>query len=106
MARLAHNVTKARTGIHTEDVILHPHITEKATDVSANGVYTFVVDQRANKTQIAAAVEKLFKVKPVKINVVNRKSHTVVKRGRGSQKTPGMKKAMVYLKDGDKIEYV
>ena len=106
MARLPHNVRKSRHALSAQDVIVRPHVTEKATDVAADSVYTFIVADRADKIQVAKAVEELFKVKPIKVNIVNKQTSTRVVRGRGSRKTKGFKKAMVYLTPGDKIEFV
>lgn len=106
MARLVHNVRKSRQVVNPEDLILRPHITEKATDETARGVYTFLISPRADKLQVIGAIETLFKVKPYKVNIVNRKTRKIVKRGRGSRKITGHKKAIVYLREGDKIEFV
>ncbi|NLX76971.1 MAG: 50S ribosomal protein L23 [Clostridiaceae bacterium] len=54
-----------------EDIIIRPYITEKTYDNMADGKYTFIVDYRANKTQIKNAVEKLFNVKVLSVNTVN-----------------------------------
>ena len=53
------------------DVIIKPIRSEKAYAGIANKKYAFVVDRRADKTQIKAAVEKLFKVSVSKVNTVN-----------------------------------
>ena len=106
MARLVHNVRKSRQAINPDDLILRPHITEKATDETARGVYTFLISPKADKLQVMSAIETLFKVKPYKVNIVNKQMRVVVKRGRGSRKITGHKKAIVYLRSGDKIEFV
>lgn len=54
-----------------EDIIIRPYITEKSYDNMADGKYTFIVDYRANKTEIKNAVEKLFNVKVLSVNTVN-----------------------------------
>ena len=65
--------------------------------------YTVVADRRANKTEIRQAVQELFKVKVTKINTLN--VHGKLRRQRTYQagRAPDWKKAIVTLKDGDKI---
>ena len=65
--------------------------------------YTVVADRRANKTEIRQAVQALFKVKVTKINTLN--VHGKLRRQRTYQagQAPDWKKAIVTLKDGDKI---
>ena len=102
-------MSKHYNNINSSSVVLtRPRITEKATFLSGNengGVYTFEVSSRANKATVSAAVKQLFKVTPVKVNVVNTKPKTVFRRGKKGV-VGGIKKAMVYLKKGDKIEFV
>ena len=54
-----------------QDIIIRPVITERSTTDSALGKYTFQVDRNATKTQVRQAVEKLFKVKVLKVNTTN-----------------------------------
>ena len=65
--------------------------------------YTVVADRRANKTQIRSAVQDLFKVKVVKINTLNVRGKARRQRTAQAGKTMDWKKAIVTLKDGDKI---
>lgn len=86
-------------------VIVKPHITEKAVKQGEQNVYTFIVHKDATKYDVRDAVTELFKVTPVKVNIVNKAPRTYMSRSRGrrvSQK--GQKKAYVYLKQGDSIE--
>ena len=53
------------------DVIIRPLITEKSTMMIEEGKYTFVVDKKAAKDEIKAAVESIFNVKVVSVNTVN-----------------------------------
>jgi large subunit ribosomal protein L23 len=55
----------------SEDIIIRPHITEKTYQEAAEGKYTFIVDSKANKTEIKKAVETLFQVKVLKVNTIN-----------------------------------
>ena len=54
-----------------EDIIIRPYITEKSNDDMADGKYTFIVADRAKKTEIKSAVEKLFNVKVLAVNTMN-----------------------------------
>jgi len=86
-------------------IILRPHITEKAGVLSGSNVYTFEIAQSANKGLVAAAIKDIFKVTPVKVAIMNSKPKTRFVRGKAGQ-TAGSKKAYVYLKEGDKIEFI
>ncbi len=89
-----------------EIVIKKPRITEKSgLQAEKLGVYTFEVMPRANKKSVAKAVKEIYKVIPVKINIVNLPAKIIVSRGKKGRKA-GVKKAIVYLKKGDKIEFV
>ncbi|MEK7088168.1 MAG: 50S ribosomal protein L23 [Patescibacteria group bacterium] len=85
--------------------IIRPRVTEKATTVAENGVYVFEVEKDANKKEIAADIKNLYKVSPVKINVVKIPRKQVFVRGKKGFKAGG-KKAYVYLKKGEKIEII
>ena len=65
--------------------------------------YTVVADPRANKTEIRQAVQELFKVKVTKVNTLNVRGKARRKRTLQAGRTPAWKKAIVTLKDGDKI---
>ncbi len=87
-------------------MILGPRITEKATDAAQRNVFVFNVRQDATKERIAAAIKESYKVTPRKINIVTMKPKRVISaRRRGAGFTAGGKKAYVYLKEGDKIEF-
>lgn len=83
--------------------ILSPHVTEKSTILSESGVYVFKVSSRSNKIIIKHAINELYGVVPEKINIVSVPSKTRRVRGKRGTKS-GYKKAMIYLKKGDKIE--
>lgn len=85
--------------------IKNPRITEKATNMLEQSVYTFDVANSANKTQVKKAVFALYKVKPVKVNILAVPDRKTLMRGKKSMKDGG-KKAVVYLKKGDKIEFI
>jgi large subunit ribosomal protein L23 len=86
-------------------IIINPRITEKASMNSEAGIYTFNIGKDATKAEVSDAVEALFKVKPTKIAIVPIRAKKLVARGK-SGKTASGKKAYVYLKKGDKIEFV
>ena len=83
--------------------ILNPHITEKSTLLSESGVYVFKVSPRSNKVIIKRAISELYNVVPEKVNIVSVPSKSRRVRGKRGTRS-GYKKALVYLKKGDKIE--
>lgn len=88
------------------NVLVKPRITEKATYLTGDNVYTFDVLPQANKKQVAQAVKELYNVTPVRVRIVNRKQQKVSgRRGQGGVRAGG-KKAYVYLKEGDSIELI
>lgn len=86
-------------------IITNPRITEKATNLSAQNAYVFDVADSANKTEVKKEVAKLYKVTPVRVNILKVPAKQVFVRGKRGVKSGG-KKAVVYLKAGDKIEFV
>jgi large subunit ribosomal protein L23 len=85
------------------DILLRPVVTEKSLSLLQDNKYTFLVDPRANKTEIKNAVEKLFKVKVLKVNTMRYKGKPRRVRQFAGY-TPRFKKAVVTLRPGDKIE--
>lgn len=83
--------------------IKNPRITEKASFAVEKGVYTFDLKPGANKSEIAKEIFTKFKVKPVKVNIVSVADKSKMVRGRKTISRGG-KKALVYLKKGDKID--
>lgn len=86
------------------DVIYEPIVSEKSYDlIEDSNTYTFLVDPRANKTEIRQAIESIFDVKVVRVNTMNR---------RGKYKRTGWvigrradtKRALVKLAVGDEID--
>ena len=102
------DVSKAQpTDYNLSTVIAAPRITEKAVGLSDKNVYTFEVRRDATKYQVRDAIKSLYNVTPVKVNIVNKKPAKRMVGSRGREKhVAGMKKAYVYLKDGDKISLV
>jgi large subunit ribosomal protein L23 len=86
------------------DILIRPIITEKSTDlISSHNRYSFIVDLRANRTEIKKAVEQIFKVKVDKVNTV-RVRGKMRRQGQTQGKRPDFKKAYVTLADGHSIE--
>ncbi len=86
-------------------VLKQPMITEKGTLFGAQGGYLFQVGRQARKEEIKEAVEKFFKVKVITVktmNVVGKKRRAL--RTRKQTKGGNWKKALVFLKEGDKID--
>ena len=98
-----------------EDIIIAPIVTEKSNDGLQEGKYTFKVNKKATKVDIARAVEKLFEVKVLKVNTINVSGKTR-RVGRNYGKTSDWKKAIVtidtnpaektYLAEGGKVKKV
>ena len=89
-----------------QDIILKPVITEKSTSEIAEGKYTFKVAKDATKTQIKDAVEKLFDVKVVAVNVANYDGKLRRQRYQLGR-TPAYKKAVVTIDtEGKEISYL
>ena len=85
------------------DVLLAPVISEKSYGLLDENKYTFEVHPLANKTQIKIAVEKVFQVKVIDVNTLNRQGKR--KRTRfGYGKRKSVKRAIVTLRDGDRID--
>jgi large subunit ribosomal protein L23 len=86
-------------------VIIKPRITEKAVGQGEKNVYTFIVRRDATKYDVRDAVKELFNVTPVKVNIVNKSHRQFMSRSKGRKITEkGMKKAYVYLKQGEHID--
>ena len=85
------------------DIILSPVISEKSYALIEDNVYTFIVHPDSNKTQIKIAVERIFKVKVASVNTANRQGKR--KRTRtGFGRRNNVKRAIVTLRDGDRID--
>ncbi|MBW6526213.1 50S ribosomal protein L23 [Sphingomonas sp. RHCKR7] len=85
------------------DVIVAPHITEKATLLSEQNAVVFKVATKATKPQIKAAVEALFGVSVTGVNTIVQKGKT--KRWKGAPyRRSDVKKAIVTLREGQSID--
>ena len=86
-------------------VLIKPHVTERSSLFIGQNVYSFIVDRRATKFDVKKAVEDIYKVTPRKVNIVSVPAKKVFGRGRIGRRS-GFKKAIVYLKEGDKIDII
>ncbi|MFE1952574.1 50S ribosomal protein L23 [Streptomyces sp. SID5785] len=85
------------------DVLVRPVVSEKSYALLDENKYTFIVDPRANKTQIKQAVEAVFSVKVSGVNTINRQGKR--KRTRtGFGQRANTKRAIVTLVEGDRID--
>ena len=94
--------------LEAAEVVLRPVISEKSMDLTQRSKYVFAVHADANKLQIKDAVEELFKVSVVSVNVLTAKpkeKQRRTRRGRTIGYTSAWRKAIVTLKAGDKIEF-
>ena len=89
--------------MHLYEVLRRPLITEKNTKLQAEGKYFFEVAREANKQQVKRAVEKAFDVAVLSVNTVMVRGK-MRRMGRNMTLEPSWKKAVVTLKEGDKIE--
>lgn len=86
------------------DIIFEPIVSEKSYDlIEDENTYTFVVDWRANKTEIKQAIATIFGVTVVSVNTLNRKGK-IKRTGATLGKRKGTKRAIVKLAVGDKID--
>ena len=91
--------------MNIHQVLLKPTITEKSTLLQESSIYTFQVDLKANKSQVKEAVEKNFDVTVRDVNIT--KLHGKTKRyGQRTKKMPDIKKAVVTLQPGDRINLI
>jgi large subunit ribosomal protein L23 len=84
-------------------VIIEPVVSEKSYALMADGKYTFRIDDRAHKTQVARAVEEIFDVSVVGVRTMKVRPKPK-RRGMHSGRTRGWRKAIVQLAPGDRIE--
>ena len=73
--------------------------------LAEKNTYVFEVHPKANKKEVAAAIMNAYKVTPARVHIVNLPAKKVFSRGKKGMQS-GLKKAIVYLKHGDKIEFI
>jgi large subunit ribosomal protein L23 len=84
-------------------IVIAPVVSEKSYSLIEDNKYSFRVHPKAHKTQIRQAVEELFDVKVEAVNVVKVQPKPK-RRGWHRGTKPGWKKAIVQLREGDRIE--
>lgn len=88
------------------DVIRAPWFSEKALIATDKGTYAFAIPKDATKAHVAAAIKEIYNVAPRKVRIVNLPRKKVSTRtGRGSALRAARRKAYVYLKEGDTIQF-
>ena len=89
--------------IHPRNIIISPIITEKSSNqVQNENTYSFKVSSNANKIEIKKAIERIFAVKVLAVNTIRYKGKSK-SLGKYNGKRPDWKKAIVTLREGDKI---
>lgn len=103
-----HSVRNILKNKPVTEIIRNPRITEKATMLTGGNVYTFDVHPAATKVDIKRAIREIYQVTPIKVRTVTIPQKQVFsRRTRGIAGTKGGgKKALVYLKEGDSIDFV
>lgn len=88
----------------THKILIKPIITEKATELKTLNKYVFEVSPKTNKVEIKKAIQELYNVKPLKINIIKVKGK-FVRYGKARGRTKNWRKAIITLKKGEKIEF-
>ncbi|MFM8205081.1 MAG: 50S ribosomal protein L23 [Actinomycetales bacterium] len=85
------------------EVLIAPVVSEKSYSMLDENKYTFLVAPSANKTEIKIAVEKIFKVRVLKVNTMNREGKRKLSRF-GNGKRSDTKRAIVQIAPGERID--
>ncbi len=95
------------TDYNLAGVLVRPYVTEKAMKMSEKNVHTFIVQTHATKYLVRDAIKSIYNVTPVRINIVSKTPRQYMSKKKGRRLTEkGVRKAYVYLKDGDSINLV
>jgi large subunit ribosomal protein L23 len=90
------------------NILIKPLVTERMSALmESENKYGFIVNYNANKIEIAKAIEKRFEVNVVAVNTIRYKGKLktqFTKKGRFSGKTPQFKKAIITLKEDQKLD--
>ncbi|OIO07421.1 50S ribosomal protein L23 [Candidatus Falkowbacteria bacterium CG1_02_41_21] len=84
-------------------MLVKPLVTEKATNLGGQNKYVFIVDINANKIEVAKAIDEVYGLNPISVNMVKMKGKQVA-RGRITGRRKDFKKAIVTLKKGETIQ--
>ena len=99
------NLDTWRGRIYPYKILKRPLITEKSNLLKEEiNQIIFEVDKKANKIEIKEAVEKLFKVNVIKVHTINMQGK-IKRLGRSQGKRPDWKKAIVTLKEGERVDF-
>lgn len=97
---------KALADSRLENALIAPWLSEKALIGTEKGIYVFQIPLRATKDEVQKAVERIYKVVPTRVNVVNvRGKSKQLRNRRGYGVRAKRRKAYVYLKKGDTIQF-
>ncbi len=103
---ISSNTPKLETKLGSyANAIIRPYVSEKAMVLSEKGTYVFEVAGGTNKIEIAKAIQVMYKVNPIRVNIVNLPRTKIFVRGKHGLKS-GIRKALVTLKKGDKINII
>ena len=94
-------LSKASTFVSKD--IIGLHVAEKSTFLNEKGIYVFEIGPKTNKVMVGRTIKEKYGVTPRKVNIINIPPKKISFRGKKGMKR-GLKKAMVFLKKGDKIE--
>ena len=90
----------------SHDILIAPWFSEKALIMTEKGVYAFAVSRASNKYEIAKAIKEIYNVTPEKVRIVNMPGKTVSMRSRrGTATRAARRKAYIYLKKGETIQF-
>jgi len=103
-AKKEKSAAKAKKGVSLAyKILVKPLVTEKATNLSGQNKYVFIVGINTNKIEVAKAIEEVYGVNPVGVNIIKMKGKQVA-RGRVAGRRKDFKKAIVTLKKGETIQ--
>lgn len=103
-AKKEKSATKAKKGASLAyKILVKPLVTEKATNLSGQNKYVFIVSIDANKIEVSKAIEEVYGVNPINVNIIKMKGKQVA-RGRVAGRRKDFKKAIVTLKKGETIQ--
>jgi len=103
-AKKEKSAAKAKTGVGLAyKILVKPLVTEKATNLGGQNKYVFIVDINANKIEVAKAIDEVYGLNPISVNMVKMKGKQVA-RGRITGRRKDFKKAIVTLKKGETIQ--
>lgn len=90
----------------SHDILIAPWFSEKSILQTEKGVYAFAIPRSANKFEVARAVKEIYKVTPRQIRIVNLPGKVVsLRTRRGEAKRAARRKAYIYLKKGETIQF-